>query len=137
MHSGIQALDEQPARPGSVDEACHGHEVAKAQILCLRIRDEEFIKMKQLKLSCVAAITCLSTAAVLPATAFAAGPDAVYGSPWPTSFGPYQNPDGSYPSYVDFYRSLAGVPCGIECRQSAERRNVIQYDSGYYGLYNR
>jgi len=35
--------------------------------------------------------------------------------------GAYQNPDGSYRSYTDFYRSLEGVPCGIQCRRDAAR----------------
>jgi hypothetical protein len=44
-----------------------------------------------------------------------------YRTPQQGSF-PYQNPDGTYNSAADYSRSSWGIPCGINCTQSAVQR---------------
>ncbi|QXX73768.1 hypothetical protein MHY1_00568 [Methylovirgula sp. HY1] len=93
--------------------------------------------MKRLKFVYVGAIICLGAATMIPTMAFAAGADAAWGSSRTGYSSPYENADGSYPSYGDFSRSFNGVPCGIACKQRAERRQTVPRRQRYYGLYTR
>jgi hypothetical protein len=78
----------------------------------------------------------MGVAAVLPS----AHADTI-GKIWSTPVIPvtsaYQNPDGSYPSYTDFYRDLEGTPCGIRCTQRARSRwNAFSGPRAYYGAFS-